>query len=74
MPHRGHAAQALSETRRRHPLAAADQTLVEAIRAERIMLESISGLGHRIDTSDMKANGLREWVCQFIEARARPGA
>lgn len=56
-----------SESRRRHPLASADQTLVEAIRAERDMLEPISGLGHRIDTSGMKANGLREWVRQFIE-------
>ncbi len=62
-----------SESRRRHPLAAADQTLVEAIRAERIMLEPISGLGHRIDTSGMKANGLREWVRQFIEAEPGQG-
>ena len=57
-----------SESRRRHPLATADQTLIEAIRAERELLEPISGLGHRIDTSGMKANGLREWVRQFIEA------
>ncbi len=57
-----------SESRRRHPLASADQTLIEAIRAERELLEPISGLGHRIDTSGMKANGLREWVRQFIEA------
>ncbi len=57
-----------SESRRRHPLASAEQTLIEAIRAERELLEPISGLGHRIDTSGMKANGLREWVRQFIEA------
>ena len=62
-----------SESRRRHPLAAADQTLIEAIRAERTMLEPISGLGHRIDTSGMKANGLREWVRQFIEAEPGQG-
>lgn len=62
-----------SESRRRHPLATADQTLVEAIRAERDMLEPISGLGHRIDTSGMKANGLREWVRQFIEAEPGQG-
>lgn len=62
-----------SESRRRHPLASADQTLVEAIRAERDMLEPISGLGHRIDTSGMKANGLREWVRQFIEAEPGQG-
>jgi UPF0042 nucleotide-binding protein len=50
-----------------------DQTLVEAIRAERTMLEPISGLGHRIDTSGMKANGLREWVRQFIEVEPGQG-
>ena len=62
-----------SESRRRHPLATADQTLVEAIRAERELLEPISGLGHRIDTSGLKANGLREWVRQFIEAEPGQG-
>lgn len=56
-----------SETRRRHPLATAKQTLDEAIRAERRLLEPISSLGHRIDTSGLKANALREWVRQFIE-------
>ncbi|MDP2882497.1 MAG: RNase adapter RapZ [Azonexus sp.] len=62
-----------SESRRRHPLATAEQTLVEAIRAERTLLEPISTLGHRIDTSDMKAAGLREWVRQFIEAEPGQG-
>ena len=62
-----------SESRRRHPLASADQTLVEAIRAERDLLEPISGLGHRIDTSGLKANALREWVRQFIEAEPGQG-
>ena len=32
------------------------QTLAEAIRAERELLEPISMLGHRIDTSGLKAN------------------
>ena len=62
-----------SESRRRHPLANTDQTLIEAIRAERELLEPISGLGHRIDTSGMKSNGLREWVRQFIEAAPGQG-
>jgi UPF0042 nucleotide-binding protein len=57
-----------SESRRRHPLASDGQSLEEAIRAERELLEPISGLGHRIDTSGLKANALREWVRQFIEA------
>ncbi|MCB4360103.1 RNase adapter RapZ [Quatrionicoccus australiensis] len=62
-----------SESRRRHPLATADQTLEESIRAERDMLTPISDLGHRIDTSGLKANALREWVRQFIEAEPGQG-
>ena len=62
-----------SESRRRHPLATADQTLEEAIRAESLLLEPISTLGHRIDTSGMKASGLRQWVRQFIEAEPGQG-
>ncbi|MBU1362314.1 MAG: RNase adapter RapZ [Gammaproteobacteria bacterium] len=62
-----------SESRRRHPLATAEQTLLEAIKAERKLLAPISELGHRIDTSGMKAAGLREWVRQFIEAEPGQG-
>ena len=62
-----------SESRRRHPLATTGQTLDEAIRAERKLLEPISDLGHRIDTSGLKANALREWVRQFIEAEPGQG-
>ena len=62
-----------SESRRRHPLATVDQTLDEAIRAERALLEPIATLGHRIDTSGMKASGLREWVRQFIEVEPGRG-
>lgn len=56
-----------SESRRRHPLAGNGQTLEEAIVAERELLEPIASLGHRIDTSNLKANALREWVRQFIK-------
>ena len=62
-----------SESRRRHPLAAHGQTLEEAIRAESQLLEPISGLGHRIDTSNLKANALREWIRQFIESAPGSG-
>ena len=62
-----------SESRRRHPLATTGQSLAEAIRSEREMLEPISQLGHRIDTSGLKANALREWVRQFIEAEPGQG-
>ncbi len=55
-----------SETRRRHPLADKDRTLLEAISEERRRLEGLSGLGHHIDTSDLKPDRLREWVRQFI--------
>ena len=62
-----------SETRRRHPLGEAGQTLDEAIRAERRLLDPVSDLGHRIDTSSLKANGLRDWVRQFIVAEPGNG-
>ena len=62
-----------SESRRRHPLTVEGQSLEETIRAEREMLEPISTLGHRIDTSGLKANALREWVRQFIEAAPSQG-
>lgn len=62
-----------SETRRRHPLATESRTLVESIREERELLEEIALLGHHIDTSDLKAATLRDWVRQFIAADASHG-
>lgn len=62
-----------SETRRRHPLAREDRSLLESIQDERRQLERIAGLGHRIDTSDFKANALREWVRQFVEIEPEQG-
>lgn len=56
-----------SETRRRHPLASNERSLAESIRQEGELLAPIAELGHRIDTSYLKANGLRDWVRQFIE-------
>ena len=55
-----------SETRRRHPLANGQRTLVESIAEERRRLERFAELGHHIDTSDLKPNTLREWIQQFI--------
>ena len=55
-----------SESRRRHPLATQGQTLEEAIATEGKMLEPIATLGHRIDTTNLKPNALREWIRQFI--------
>lgn len=62
-----------SESRRRHPLGNENRSLAEAIRLEKEMLAPISNLGHRIDTSDLKANALREWVRQFIDAQPGQG-
>ncbi|MDR2925770.1 MAG: RNase adapter RapZ [Azoarcus sp.] len=62
-----------SETRRRHPLAGEGISLEEAIRHERDMLDDISTLGHRIDTSDMRPSALRGRVKDFIEAKAGEG-
>jgi len=62
-----------SETRRRHPLASAQHTVSEAIAEERRRLQSLSELGHHIDTSDLKPNALREWICQFAASEGQPG-
>ena len=62
-----------SETRRAHPLARDGRSLAEAIAEERERLESLANLGHHIDTSDLAAATLREWVRQFIELEAGAG-
>ncbi|HTY03089.1 MAG TPA: RNase adapter RapZ [Rhodocyclaceae bacterium] len=58
--------QRFSETRRRHPMAGGDITLPEAIAREREALAVLSGLGHHIDTSELRPNGLRVFVKDFI--------
>jgi UPF0042 nucleotide-binding protein len=61
-----------SETRRMHPLNDGVLTLPECVTRERELLQGISEIGHRIDTSDLNANALRAWVKQFIKLdRAR---
>ncbi|WP_374325755.1 RNase adapter RapZ [Azonexus sp.] len=62
-----------SESRRRHPLADEQRSLAESIRLESELLAPIAGLGHRIDTSGLKASALREWVRQFIESQPGQG-
>ncbi|MBI5786637.1 MAG: RNase adapter RapZ [Rhodocyclales bacterium] len=59
--------QRFSETRRRHPLAGGDTTLAEAIAHERDALEVLGGLGHHIDTSDLRPNALRAFVKDFVQ-------
>jgi UPF0042 nucleotide-binding protein len=55
-----------SETRRRHPLAEHDRTLIESIELERELLEEVGTLGHRIDTSELNPNALRNWVRDLL--------
>jgi UPF0042 nucleotide-binding protein len=55
-----------SETRRRHPLVDDTHTLPEAIADERERLAHVAEFGHHLDTSDLAASQLREWVRQFI--------
>ncbi len=55
-----------SESRRLHPLNDGVMTLPECVQRERDLLENISNIGHRIDTSDISANALRAWIKQFV--------
>jgi RNase adapter protein RapZ len=59
--------QRFSETRRRHPLATGEITLDEAIRREHEIMEDLSDLGHRIDTSNLRPNALRAFIKEFAE-------
>ena len=55
-----------SETRRKHPLSNADTTLAESISHERELLAGITNLGHHIDTSNLSANTLRNYIRELI--------
>lgn len=57
-----------SETRRRHPLSDDALTLTECIERERELLADIAGVAHRMDTSDIGPNTLRNWVRDFVGA------
>ena len=65
--------QRFSETRRRHPMAGEGTTLAEAIALEREALETLSALGHHIDTSHLRANALRAFVKDFVALDERRG-
>lgn len=55
-----------SETRRRHPLAGQGKTLAEAIERERALLAGIAPLGSRIDTSELQARVLQNWIRDLL--------
>jgi UPF0042 nucleotide-binding protein len=65
--------QRFSETRRRHPLADGGNTLAEAIGAEREALDTLSNLGHRIDTSNIRPNALRTMIKDFVAQDVQGG-
>ena len=55
-----------SETRRRHPLSDGRLTLPECIERERELLAGVADIAHRVDTSDLGPNTLRNWVKDFV--------
>ncbi|MCZ2136527.1 MAG: RNase adapter RapZ [Burkholderiales bacterium] len=57
-----------SETRRRHPFAGDDRTLLEAIRIERERLRAAAADVHAIDTSASSTHLLRQRVRRFAES------
>lgn len=65
--------QRFSETRRAHPLADPRTPLSEAIARERETLDTLIGLGHRIDTSDLRPNTLRRFIRDLAEVDAGSG-
>ncbi len=57
-----------SETRRKHPLSDGENTIGDCIIQERHMLEPIEIIAHKIDTSDLSANTLRNFIKHFVNA------
>lgn len=55
-----------SETRRKHPLSDENTTLAESIAHEHELLSGLAELGHRIDTSNLSANTLRNYIREII--------
>lgn len=55
-----------AETRRRHPLATGELTLEEALVRERDLLAGIDEIGHRMDTSELHPNMLRNWIRDLL--------
>lgn len=70
--------QRFSETRRRHPLAfrlqaqsGVEPTLIESIEQERELMSLIDEAGIVLDTSDLPANILRQWIREVVGADQR---
>ena len=65
--------QRFSETRRAHPLTSDTMTLAEALLRERALLQPISEMGHRIDSSHLKPAVLRAWIRDFLKIDSQEG-
>ena len=70
--------QRFSETRRRHPLAfrlqardGVEPTLIESIEQERELMSLLDEVGIVLDTSDLPANTLRQWIREVVGADNR---
>jgi len=62
------------ETRRRHPMAGAETSLLEAIRRERELLEPLArAASFRIDTTRTTPHDLRNQVRDFVRGEETPG-
>ena len=61
--------QRFSETRRRHPLSDEYITLEEAIACEIELLSPLRECSHRIDTSDLPAPKLRQFIKLWLDAK-----
>lgn len=59
-----------SETRRRHPLATGTRTLEECLMRERELLAPVGEIGHRLDTTEMQPNKLRNWIKDLLDIRS----
>ena len=59
-----------SETRRRHPFSSDALTLTEAIEFERALLADVRELAFVVDTSDLPAAALRNWIKDFAAVDA----
>ena len=57
-----------SETRRKHPLSANDNTLIDCIYNERIMLFKMINFSYKVDTSNLSLKELKEVINQIIDA------
>lgn len=63
-----------SETRRRHPLTDEETDLLEAIEAEREVLESIADMADlTIDTTNLRGRQLTDLIAERVVGQIRPG-